>query len=285
MYVVMGATGHVGSAVADALLGRGEKVTVVTREAAHGEPWLERGAEVAVAEIDDVDSLRAAFRRGSRAFLLNPPADIRGDTDAIELRTVANILAALEGSGLEKVVAESTAGAMPGKGIGDSSVLWELEQGLARQPIPAAINRAGFYMSNWAAQLEPVRATGKLQTMYPADFALPMAAPHDLGVIAADRLMSPIPDVALRYAEGPARYTSADVANAFADALGRPVEVVTTPPDAFRDAYRKLGFSDAAAEAYSRMAEETLRSDFDYGDAAIKGPTTLQDYVRQLVAG
>jgi hypothetical protein len=59
---------------------------------------------------------------------------------------------ALEGSGLEKVVAESTGGAQPRDRIGDLNVLWELEEGLSRQTIPAAINRAAYYMTNWDAR-------------------------------------------------------------------------------------------------------------------------------------
>ncbi len=283
MFVVMGATGHVGSAVVDALLARGQRVTVVTHDAAHGDNWDRKGVDVAVADIMDVATLRSAFKRGRRAFLINPPASIKDDTDAIETRTVANMLAALEGSGLEKVVAQSTAGAMPGKGIGDSSVLWEFEQGLARQSIPAVVNRAAFYMSNWDTQLEQIKKSGVLQTMYPADFALPMAAPHDLGVVAAERLVSSLEDVETRYVEGPARYSSEDVARAFAQAIGRPVKVASTPAGQLRQTYRKLGFSDAAAEAYSRMTEETLRSDFDYGDDVIRCPTSLQSYINALV--
>lgn len=283
MFVVMGATGHVGSAVAETLMSRGQPVTVVTRNPAHAKDLQAKGAQIAVADIEDVSSLRAALSRGRRAFLMNPPADVRGDTDAIELRTVANILAALIDCGLEKVVAQSTAGAMPGEGIGDSSVLWEFEQGLSRQPIPAAINRAGFYMSNWDMQLDTVRKSGELQTMYPRDFALPMIAPRDAGVLAAERLMSPPDDVGIRYIEGPARYTSSDVAEAFALALGRPVEVSVTQASQFRAAYRKLGFSAAAAEAYSRMTEETLRSDFAFGAPIMQGPTTLRSYIRNLV--
>ena len=148
MLVIMGATGHVGSAVADGMLARDHQVTIVTREPVHAKAWRAKGAAVAEANISDPDSLRAAFRCGRRAFILNPPGDIKGDTDEIERQTVAGILAALAGSGLEKVVAESTAGAAPGDAIGDSSVLWELEQVLERQSIPAAINRAAFYMSN-----------------------------------------------------------------------------------------------------------------------------------------
>ncbi|WP_322789917.1 NAD(P)H-binding protein [Cupriavidus gilardii] len=123
MYVIMGGTGHVGSATAEALLARGQAVTIVTRSAARAAKWCDKGADIVEADVEDVASLRAAFRRGRRAFLLNPPGDTSKDTDAIERHTVANIVAALQGSGLEKVVAESTGGAQPGERIGDLSVL------------------------------------------------------------------------------------------------------------------------------------------------------------------
>jgi uncharacterized protein YbjT (DUF2867 family) len=97
MYVIMGGTGNIGSAVAEALLSRGEKVTIVTRRAGNAVKWRSKGAQVAEADVNDVPSLRAAFQRGLRAFLLNPPADAKLDTDVLERSTVANILAALEG--------------------------------------------------------------------------------------------------------------------------------------------------------------------------------------------
>lgn len=285
MYVIMGGTGHVGSAVAETLLARGERVTIVTRDAGRADAWHAKGAEIAEADVNDVPSLRAAFRLASRAFLLNPPADTTTDTDTVERRTVANILAALEGSGLEKVVAESTGGAQPGDRIGDLNVLWELEEGLRRQAIPAAINRAGYYMSNWDGLLDSVRRTGKLPTMFPADLPIPMAAPSDLGEIAAQRLVSSLDDAGIRYVEGPARYSSADVAKAFSEALGRPVEAVVTPRDKWKDAFRDLGFSEAAAESYARMTAASIDDGFDMPGDALRGKTTLEAYIRDLVAG
>jgi len=172
MYIIMGGTGHVGAATARALLALGAEVTIVTRSAARAAHWRARGADIVQANVEDVASLRAAFRRGRRAFLLNPPADTTTDTDVVERHTVANILAALEGSGLEKVVAESTGGARPGSRIGDLNVLWELEEGLRAQALPAAVNRAAYYMSNWDGFLETVRNTGVLPSLFPADLAI-----------------------------------------------------------------------------------------------------------------
>jgi uncharacterized protein YbjT (DUF2867 family) len=60
MHIVLGATGHVGAALVDALLARGEPVTIVVRNRAKARPFETRGALVEVADIHDVDALRRA---------------------------------------------------------------------------------------------------------------------------------------------------------------------------------------------------------------------------------
>jgi uncharacterized protein YbjT (DUF2867 family) len=275
MYVVMGATGHVGAAVADALLDAGEAVTVLTRAPDRAAHWRDRGAAVQVADAGDTASLRHAFRRGRRAFLLNPPADPAGDTDAAERRTVANILAALDGAGLEKVVAASTYGAQAGEAMGDLATLWLLEEGLRAQPIPAAINRGAYYMTNWTALADTVRTTGVLPSMFPANTVMPMVAPRDLGRAAAARLLAPLEDTGVRHVEGPARYTPRDVADAFAAALGRDVSVEVAPRARWTAVFRALGFSDAAARSYAGMTAASLDGGFGMPADPERGPTTL----------
>lgn len=285
MFIVLGATGHVGSATAEALLAAGEAVTVVTRDAQRGEPWRARGADVAVADLHDVDRMRSVLRRGRRAFLVNPPADPGGDTDAVERATVRCLLAALDGAGLEKAVAQSTYGAQPGEALGDLSVLHELEQGLRVQPTPATILRAAFHMSNWDACLEPVRRDGVLATFYPADLELPMVAPVDLGRAAARLLLEPVGREGVHHVEGPARCSSADVAAAFATALGRTVELATTPRGQWEATFRELGFAAAAARAYARMTAVVVDAAYELPGAPERGTVSLAAYVEALARG
>ncbi|WP_326540473.1 NmrA family NAD(P)-binding protein [Pseudorhodoferax sp.] len=280
MHIIMGGTGHVGSAVTSALLARGEQVAIVTRDAGSAARWHGRGASILEADASNPASLRAAFRRGRRAFLLNPPADTSTDTDMVERHTVASILEALQGSGLEKVVAASTAGAQAGERIGDLNVLWELEQGLQQQPIPAAIQRGAYYMSNWDAQLDAARETGQLQAMFPADLAIPMVAPRDLGGFAAERMLSSPDDVALRIVEGPRRYSANDVAHVLSQLLGREVGVQVTPRHGLRKAFEALSFSREAAESYARMTALSIDAGFAMAADANKGPTTLEEHLR-----
>ena len=285
MYVIMGGTGHVGAATATVLLERGERVTLVTRDAARAAPRAARGAAIAEADVDDVPALRAALRCGRRALLLNPPADPATDTDAVETRTVGHVLEAVDGSGLEKVVAVSTGGARPGERIGDFNTLWALEEGLRRRSIPAAINRGAYYMSNWDGQLPALRDGGRLASLYPAELPIPMVAPRDIGTAAADRLQSGTDDVGVRHVEGPRRYTPADVARAFSRALGIAVEVEEIPRARWHDAFLAQGFSGEAAQSYVRMLAETVDHGFDMPADAIRGRTTLEEHVASLVEG
>jgi len=283
MFIILGGTGRVGSAAAQALLDQGQPVTIVTRSAAQAGSWERRGAGAAVADVHDVDRLRAVFRRGRRAFLLNPSADVSTDTDVEERETVRCILAALDGSGLEKVVAESTYGAQPGERVGDLTVLYGLEQGLKAQPIPATIQRAGYYLSNWASSLEAVRGNGILPTMLPAGLRIPMVAPEDLGKAAARWLTEPAERTGLHYVEGPEPYSAAAVAAAFAAALGRPVEVEEIPREAWEETFRGLGFSEPAARSYARMTAAGVDRGFEMPDQPVRGSVTLKDYIGALV--
>jgi uncharacterized protein YbjT (DUF2867 family) len=283
MHVVMGATGHVGRAVVDALSDAGENVTAIVHQASHAGDLQHKGIAIVEADVHDVDALRAAFRRGRRAFLLNSPAATSTDTDREEHATARAIVAALDGSGLEKVVVESAYGAQPGERIGDLSVLYDLEQALLNQPIPVTIQRAAYYMSNWDAVLDAAKG-GTLPTMFPADLKIPMVAPADLGRAAAQRLRE-LPRVEEpHYVEGPERYSANDVAAAFAAALGKAVTVQATPRDRWVEAYRALGFSDAAADSYARMTAVSVDDGFDTPAAPERGETTLAAYVNTLVA-
>ena len=281
MHIILGGTGRVGSVVAQTLLDRDQPVTVVSHRSDARAGWEAKGAEVAVADVHDSGALRNVLRRGTRAFLLNPPADPSTDTVAVERRTVRSILDAVAGSDLESVVALSTAGARPGDAEGDLNVLYELEQGLAKLPVPAAVIRGAYFMSNWDFAVESARADGVVYTFYPADFALPMVAPRDLGRFAARLLMESPHRTGIHEVEGPERYTPADVAAAFADALGRPVEAVVIPRAEWEPSFRALGFSDEAAASYAAMTAATL--DGRFATNVQRGETTLQSYIADLV--
>jgi uncharacterized protein YbjT (DUF2867 family) len=266
-----------------ALLDQGEAVTVVTRDARRAEPFTRRGAIAAVADVHDADALRAVLQRGRSAFLLMPSADPSTDTVAEERRTVASIVRAVQGTDLRKAVLQSTYGAQPGEGLGDLSVLYEFEQAVAALGVRTSIVRAAYYMSNWDSALATARGEGVVHTFFPPDFTLPMVAPADLGRVAARLLTKDIDHTGVHYVEGPAPYSAANVAHAFARALGRDVRTVETPRSEWVAAFQVLGFSPVAAASYARMTALTLDG-AERPDTPERGHTSLTDYVNALVA-
>jgi uncharacterized protein YbjT (DUF2867 family) len=281
MFIVMGATGHVGGAVTRALRAHGQTVLALAHDDDKAAILRNQGIETAIIDVQDSDALRRAFRQGRRAFLLNPPAPPTTDTDRQECKTAAAIIAALDGSSLEKVVLESTYGAQPGEAIGDLSVLYGLEQALAAQAIPFAVLRAAYYMTNWD-QLLPQARQGQLPTMFAPTLRLPMVAPADLGTAAARLLMSD--DTGIHHVEGPQRYTTQDVSDAFAKAIGHPVQLQFIPRQDWERSFRKMGFSAEAARAYTRMTQATVDGDFIPVVQAERGEVTLERYIAALAA-
>ncbi|WP_220185091.1 hypothetical protein [Paracoccus sp. S1E-3] len=159
-----------------------------------------------------------------------------------------------------------------------------MEARLLAQPIPAAINRCGYYMSNGAAMAETVRETGILPSFFPADLELPMVAPEDLGQAAAARLLSSCEDVGLRHVEGPEHYTARDVADAFAAVLGRAVTVEEIPPAALEPTFRSFGFSQPAAASYARMTRRLIHGQTEASTPPRRGRMSLAAYIRAVVA-
>jgi uncharacterized protein YbjT (DUF2867 family) len=250
MHIVLGGTGHVGSALVDALLARGEPVTMVVRDRSKARPFEARGAHVEVADVHDFDALKRAYRSGDRLFMLNPPADPSTDTQAQERETVANMLRALRGSAIKKVVAESTFGARPGELIGDLNVLYEMEQGLERSGIPLSVM---------------------------------MVAPKDLGHVAAKLMTAPVEHTEHVLVEGPERYSSADVAAAYAGALQREVKAEVIRERDWLDTFKALGFSDRAAMSYANMTRTLFENDFPSVDETLHGKVSLDQYIRDQV--
>lgn len=180
MHIILGATGHIGSAVAQCWLERHEPITLVLHKPDRASEWQQRGARTVVADVHDTAALHDISRTGQRLLPLNPSAAPSTAAAAEERKSLAFSLAALPESGLRKIVAESTYGAQPGDSVGDMGVLYAMEQGLAAQPIPASIIRAACHMSNWEMGLVSARQGGKVHSLYPADCKLPMLAPPTL---------------------------------------------------------------------------------------------------------
>ncbi len=281
MYAITGVTGNTGAIVADTLLAAGQPVRVVVRDAARAASWRARGAEVAVAALEDTAALTAALRGVAGAYLLVPPRLGAADPLADNRAVVASLAAAARDAGLPHAVLLSSVGAQHADGTGPIRSLHHAEQALAQVTALTAL-RAAYFMDNWVAVLGAV-AQGMLPTFVPPGISFPMVATRDIGRSAAAALVEGPHGRRVIELGGPRDYSAADVAAALSALTGQPVTATAAPLDAVVPTFTGFGMSIAVAELFREMYAGIAsgRVAWEGGAAqAVRGSVPIEEVVR-----
>src|SRR5580704_3348605 len=194
MYVVTGASGNTGGAVADALLAKGAKVRVVGRSAARLEKFTKRGAEAAIVDLADPDAsqLTKAFSGATGVYAMIPPDPTSNDGLAYAGVVSKVIVTALMTAAVDRVVVLSSFGADKAAKTGPVLGLHRLEELInAVGGLNALYLRAGYFMENLLGQVAVIKNFGVMAGPVRADLPLPMIATRDIGAYAAEKLLYP----------------------------------------------------------------------------------------------
>jgi uncharacterized protein YbjT (DUF2867 family) len=282
-YAIAGVTGHVGSAAAEALLASGAKVRVIVRDAAKGEPWKAKGAEVAVASLDDRAALTRAFEGVAGAFVLLPPNVASLTPIEDNAKRTAVIAEAVRAAKLPHVVLLSSVGAQHPDGTGPIQTVHHAERALAATGAKLAAVRAAYFQENWGASLGML-AQGVLPTFIRKDLSFAQVASKDIGKTVARALLEgttgPI-ELA-----GPRDYTVEDIAAALSSITGKPVAVQEAPLDAVIPAFTGFGMSAPVAALYREMfgAFASGRVAPEPGQRTVRGTIEVRETLATLLA-
>jgi uncharacterized protein YbjT (DUF2867 family) len=190
MYVVLGATGHTGSVIANKLLDHGKQVKVVGRDVQKLEPLVDRGAEPFIGDMTDSDALTRAFTGAEAVYAMIPPNPTSDNYRAYQDSVTEAVATAIEATGMKYVVTLSSVGADKPEKTGPVVGLHYMESRFADI---AEINvlhlRAGYFMENVLPQAAVIRQFGMMAGPLRADLPLPMIASKDIGAAAADALL------------------------------------------------------------------------------------------------
>lgn len=283
MFAITGITGRVGGAAARALLGRGKHVRAIVRNADKGKSWAERGCDVALAAIDDADALTKAFAGADGVFLMTPP-NYDPEPGFPQTRKILDAVSAgIEAARPGRVVYLSTVGAQ----AKEENLLTNatiMEEGLRALSVPVTLLRPAWFMENSAWDVAAARSGHFPSYLQPLDHPIPMIATADIGVVVADLLQQTWTGTRIVELEAPRRYSANDIGRAFAETIGRKVQVEPVPRDTWEAIFRAQGMKHPMPRMQMLDGFNEGWIDFE-GDAAehLTGQTPLEAIVRELV--
>jgi uncharacterized protein YbjT (DUF2867 family) len=262
--IVTGATGKTGSVVVAELLKAGYPVrAMVHREDLRSAGLKAQGAEIAAADMSDVERVADALKDVQRAYFCPPfePYMVQG--------AVAFAVAAKE-ERLENIVGLTQWLASPSHPSLMTRQHWLVDRLFSMTPgVAHTVVNPGFFAEVYLVTIGMAANLGVFTWMF-GDSRNAPPSNEDIGRVAAASLIDPARHAGKTYRPtGPELLSAEDMANAIGRAVGRPVRVVPAPTWLFMKAARMSGYPIDVFSGVRYYIDDHKRGAFELG-----APTT-----------
>lgn len=282
MYAITGITGQVGSELGKQLLAAGLPVRAVVRDAAKGEAWAARGADVALADVNDAVALTRAFSGAEAVFVLLPPTFDPSEGFPESRRIIAALREALAAARPSRVVVLSTIGAQATQ-PNLLNQLGAMEREFGTLDLPVTFLRAGWFIENSLWDVASARATGSIPSfLQPLDRPVPMVACADISAVAAELLQQPWRGHRVVELEGPVRISPNDIAASFSRLLNRTVQAHAVQRGAWAELFASQGMKNPTPRM--QMLDGFNEGWIEFEGVPRKGSVSLDTAIAGLLA-
>jgi uncharacterized protein YbjT (DUF2867 family) len=288
MYLIAGARGMLGGAIAARLLDRGHAVRALTRTPDALQALADRGAEVVRGDLRDVDSLRDACRGATRVITTANAFMGRGaeSPDRVDGEGNRNLIDAAREAGVEHFV--FTSGRVPAaiQAVDFFRCKVETEAYLRASGVPYTIVRPTAFMEVWGQMLvDPAATAGRATIFGSGTMPMNMVAVADVAD-AMVGIAEGAPRMGAVEIGGPDNLTPLEVVALTGRVTGRTVKHSRVPRGVIRVMSIVAGpFNPVLArQMRSGLAMDGEDSSFDAasaGDGAVAAPTRLEDWIRE----
>jgi uncharacterized protein YbjT (DUF2867 family) len=286
-FVITGASGHVGSALAKAVLDAGHGAALITRDAGRVTALASLGARVHNGSHSDSAGLEETARGSDGLFWMTPPGYAIEDYPGFQRRLAAEGAALIRRSGVARVVNLSSFGAHLPDGTGPIAGLGAVEALLDDAATHITHLRPVVFYENYLSQAAAIRDAGCVYMPVSGQTRVPMMATRDVGALAASRLCD------TRWTgrgvlglHGPAELTFDEAAELIGQGVGRAVKHVAVPPERARAAMVQRGMSPGFAsllvELYGALESGHLLS-AEPRTPENTGKTTLAEFALEVL--
>ncbi|WP_233835348.1 NmrA family NAD(P)-binding protein [Paraburkholderia sp. ZP32-5] len=290
MFVIFGAAGPVGHACASALRRAGREVRAVFRDAKQGEALAAIGCEIALADLNDAESVARAIKGAQAVQVLCPVPRAHDDPEAGMRRTIDASVAALREAPPPHVLVLSDYGAEHADGTGITTLFHYFETQLRSIDSSLTFLRSAEHMHNWARVLPAALERGVLPSLHhPLDKLFPTVAARDVGQFAAELLLDTQPSRAMPRivsVEASERVSALDVARTLEQLSGRPVVDWEVPRDDWPAVMHGAGIGERHARLIVDLydAHNAGRIDVEANVSERRfGATTLKEVLAELL--
>jgi len=288
MITVMGATGHTGRKITEALLKTGENVLALGRSQSKLEELKNSGADVLLGDTTDPNILTKAFHGAAAVYALLPTDRRSSDYQARQKQEGEAIVKAIHESGVKYIVFLSSLGADLSEGTGLIEGLYAQEERFRRLANRhVLLLRPASFFENFYDTFELIKNQEIIGDSIAPDRAIPMVATRDIANVASEALKNrDWKGVVVRELLGPRDLTYTEATRILGKRIGKPslTYVQFSDTDMAR-ALIEAGFSESFAHLYVEMTRSFNNGNIKSSEGRNSENSTLirfEDFVDEL---
>jgi uncharacterized protein YbjT (DUF2867 family) len=283
--VVTTPTGHIGSKLADMLLGRKADITLIARHPEKVKDLASRGAKVITGAHSDPAVVEQAVRGVDALFWLTPAEMTSHDPLGTARRMAEAGASVIRKHPDLHVVQLSSAGAFLPSGTGPIVGHYHTEEMFRAAGKNIVSLRPNEFMENVFFSLPTIIGQASIYTSIPGSVKAPFIATEDIAEVAAEFLLNPIDGHHVIDIVGPQEISFDEWARIAGQAIGKQIRVVTVPGDKLKAAMSQSGMSPEMAALLVEMEEAYPKIQGQFkGEQKRTGKVTFSQFAREVFA-
>ena len=292
-FIVTGSLGNISKPLAQELVQKGHRVTVISSKPEKQKDIEAIGAIAAIGTLEDVDFLVSTFTGSDAVYCMVPPNDyfdLSLDLIAYYCRIGNNYVQAIHQSGVKRVVNLSTIGAHLEKGSGILFGAHNVEKILNELSSDVAIThiRPTSFYYNLYGYVDTIKNQGFIAANYGADKIIPWVSPIDIAAAIAEELVTPFVGRKVRYVASE-ELTGNETASILGAAIRNPDlnwRIITNEQmlSGLEGAGMNSQIAAGLVEMYASLYSGLLAEDYYRHKPTVMGKVKLKDFAKEFAA-
>jgi uncharacterized protein YbjT (DUF2867 family) len=232
MILIIGASGHLGSAVAERLLEQGKPVRVMTRNPFTLAHLAQNGAEVVSGDLRNPSSLQSACQGVDQVLAAAHALNGKGDNNPLTVDDLGNrkLIDTAKAEGIKHFVFISILGATPESKLAFFRTKYGIESYLRTSGLNFTILQPTAFMDLWGQLIgPPILEKGKVTLFGRGNNPINFVAADDVARLVCTALENPRAIGKTIEVGGPENLTINQVVSIFENLCGRPAKTQHVP--------------------------------------------------------